>query len=156
MKPLKRTLPRPPRAQAGATMIEVLVAILIFSFGMLGLAGLQVKTMTYTQSSLMRSQATALTDDLLDRMRADRLKARKTEATADSWNTQFAVHADAITGNSDLSDWKKELESLLSEGEAEITVATGGDVTVVIRWTDARTEKEDADKTQSFTTVTRL
>jgi type IV pilus assembly protein PilV len=155
MKPLNPTAPR-RHAQAGATMIEVLVAILIFSFGMLGLAGLQVKTMAYTQSSLMRSQATALADDVLDRMRADRTNARKTDESTGAWNTKLIAHAAAITNNADLQDWKTELEALLPEGEASITVTSTRDVTVVIEWTDSRTEKDDADKKQTFTTVTRL
>jgi type IV pilus assembly protein PilV len=156
MKSLKSTAPRRRPAQAGATMIEVLVAILIFSFGMLGLAGLQVKTMAYTQSSLMRSQATALADDVLDRMRADRENARKTDTSAGAWNTQKVLHADAITTNADLKDWKLELEALLPEGEASISVAGNGDVKVEIDWTDSRNEKQDDDKKQTFTTVTRL
>ena len=64
-----------PLRQRGASMIELLVALVIFAFGMLGLAGLQTRTMEFSQSSLYRSQATALTDDVLDRMRADRANA---------------------------------------------------------------------------------
>ncbi|MDH5541144.1 MAG: type IV pilus modification protein PilV, partial [Rhizobacter sp.] len=71
-QPTRQAFPQARRAQRGASMIELLVSILIFAFGMLGLVGLQNRTLGYGQISLYRSQATALTDDILDRMRTDR------------------------------------------------------------------------------------
>ena len=46
--------------QSGATLIEVLVAILIFSFGLLGLIGLQSRAMQFSGSSEDRNRAAAL------------------------------------------------------------------------------------------------
>lgn len=124
-------------------MIEVLVTILIFSFGMLGLAGLQLRTMAYSQGSLFRSQATALTDDVLDRMRASR-------GTASAWATDFDS---AGTAGSDLADWKTEVAGLLPDGKAAISLSATK-VTVTLRWRDAP-DKSDSDLTE-FTTVTVL
>jgi type IV pilus assembly protein PilV len=136
--------------QSGASMIELLVSLLIFSFGMLGLAGLQVRSLSMSQSSLYRSQATALTDDILDRMRAD-----KDNALLGRWNTTLTDTASSIAttplAKSDTKDWKESVEALLPGGKASVTMASGT-VTVTLQWDDTR-GREDA---QSWTTVSRL
>ena len=125
-------------------MIELLVSLLIFTFGMLGLAGLQTRTLVFNQASLMRTQATALTDDILDRMRADRINA-----LAGRWDSALTSGASSITGTAlyqaDLKDWKQQVESLLPAGsQASISTVTTagaadfGTVTVVIQWDDSR------------------
>ncbi len=57
--------------QGGVTLIEVLVAIVLLSIGLMGLAGLQLRGMQVNQGSISRSQATIMLEDLADRMRAD-------------------------------------------------------------------------------------
>ncbi|WP_457330435.1 type IV pilus modification protein PilV [Rhizobacter sp. P5_C2] len=141
------------RRQTGVSMIELLVAFVIFSFGMLGLAGLQSRTLAYNQSSLFRSQATALADDILDRMRVDR-----DNALALRWNTELASTSSTITPltfiyQTDLKDWKGQIEALLPDGKGRITVAADRSVTIEIEWLDNRTA--DSPR-QSFTTVSRL
>lgn len=115
-------------------MIELLVSLLIFAFGMLGLVGLQNRTLGYGQVSLYRSQATALTDDILDRMRADRGNAK-----AGNWNTVLGDAAASISGTSiaqtDLKDWKGQVESLLPSGQAAVQV-NAGVVTIDIQWNE--------------------
>ncbi len=58
--------------QHGTTLIEILVAIVVLSIGLLGLAGLQLKGIQVNQGSSYRSQAAFLAEDIADRMRADR------------------------------------------------------------------------------------
>ena len=57
----------------GFTLIEVLIAMLVLAIGLLGLAGLQVRSLNNTQSAYYRSLATELAYDLADRMRANNL-----------------------------------------------------------------------------------
>jgi len=125
---------RPQRGQRGASMIELLVSILIFAFGMLGLVGLQTTTMTNSQESLFRSQATALTDDILDRMRADRANAK-----AGNWDTLLTEASADISGATiakvDLKDWKAQVENLLPAGQASVAVLAGV-VTVTVNWSE--------------------
>jgi type IV pilus assembly protein PilV len=141
------------RRQAGVTMIELLVSILIFAFGMLGLVGLQNKTLGYGQVSLLRSQATALSDDILDRMRTDRTNA-KTQA----WATELDEASADITGSTiaqtDLKDWKAAVEQLLPSGKAQIIIDTDH-VTVIIQWQERSDSNGNAVTTQ-FTTVSAL
>lgn len=63
-------------AQRGATLIEILVAVLILSFGLLGMAALQTRALQGNQSSLNRSQAVMLNNSMLDAMRIDRESAK--------------------------------------------------------------------------------
>lgn len=64
--------PRTIRNDSGFTLIEVLIAIVIFSFAMLGLAGLQLNSVKYNQSSGFRSIAAQRAYEIADRMRANR------------------------------------------------------------------------------------
>ena len=57
--------------QRGVTLVEVLVAVVVLSIGLLGLAQLQMTTLRQTQSALLRSHATLLGYDITDRMRAN-------------------------------------------------------------------------------------
>lgn len=64
---------RPPtrHRSAGFTLLEVLIAIVIFSIGLLGIAGLQVAGMRFTHGSQLRAVATMQAENLVDRMRAN-------------------------------------------------------------------------------------
>ena len=59
--------------QQGISLIEVLVAVLIFSVGLIGLAGLMVMAMRANQAAYQRTQVTFLADGMADRMRANAL-----------------------------------------------------------------------------------
>src|SRR6266404_3862053 len=61
--------------QRGMTLIEILVAIVVLSVGLLGLAGLQLKGLQVNQGSIYRWQAAMLAEDIADRIRADRAGA---------------------------------------------------------------------------------
>lgn len=139
--------------QRGASMIELLVALVIFAFGTLGLAGLQTQALAFSQGSLYRSQATALTDDILDRMRTDR-----TNAKGGAWNTPLnetsaSISSPATIARADVKDWKEQVEALLPSGQASVNVAAGV-VTVTIQWDDSRGERATA--VQTFTTESQI
>lgn len=55
----------------GFTILEVLIALVIFSIGLLGLASMQVLGLKLTTDSMHRSIATLLANDMIDRMRAN-------------------------------------------------------------------------------------
>lgn len=59
------------RAQEGMTLIEVLVALLILSVGLLGAAAIQLNALKYTDSSRLTSQASFIAYDMMDRIRAN-------------------------------------------------------------------------------------
>lgn len=58
--------------QNGFTLIEVMVAVLIFSVGLMGMAGLMVVSVKTNQSAYLRTQASFLAQAMADRMRANK------------------------------------------------------------------------------------
>ncbi|MDV6344629.1 type IV pilus modification protein PilV [Nitrosomonas sp. Is37] len=120
--------------QKGVTMIEVLVAIVVLSIGLLGLAGLQSVGLTHNQSASFRSTATMMTYSILDSMRANR-----TAAINGSYN--IAIGASIPSGSTipeqDLNNWLNELALRLPAGTGAINVA-GNVITVTIQWDDSR------------------
>lgn len=70
MIPPKPFSANPPRT-SGFSLIEVLIALVVFSIGLLGVAGLQMSGLRANNSSALRSQATYLAYDMADRMRAN-------------------------------------------------------------------------------------
>ena len=80
-------------SQAGSSLLEVLVAVVVLSIGLLGLAGLQMTSIKSSHSAYMRSQATLLAYDLADRARATRVLTQagrlddgSTDDERESWN----------------------------------------------------------------------
>ncbi len=57
--------------QSGTTLMEVLVSLLILSFGMLGMAGVQGVSLRGNQAAYYRTMATTLSVDVVERMRAN-------------------------------------------------------------------------------------
>ena len=64
--------PQPRQWQVGLSLLEVLVATLVLSAGLLGLASLQIAGMKTTHNSYQMQQATWLVHDLLERMRGNK------------------------------------------------------------------------------------
>lgn len=60
-----------PPGEAGATMIEVLVSILLVSVGLLGIAGLSGATFGYNKVSQLRLTGISLVNDYADRARSN-------------------------------------------------------------------------------------
>lgn len=67
----RRRRPSSLRAVSGMTLIEVLIAIVIFAIGLLGIASLQVSGLRYTKASQSRATAAMQAENIIDRMRAN-------------------------------------------------------------------------------------
>jgi len=67
----KHTHTRVRAASSGFTLLEVLIAIVVVAFGLLGLAGLQLFALKNNQSASARVAATSLASDMIDRMKAN-------------------------------------------------------------------------------------
>ncbi|HEU4652363.1 MAG TPA: type IV pilus modification protein PilV [Steroidobacteraceae bacterium] len=129
---------RAPGRQLGVTLIEVLVTVVVISVGLLGVAALQVVSIRDNYSAYLRSQATALADDIIDRIRANRDNASAYQVTLTgtaSGTTRAAL---------DVTDWKSLLSTAFPKVNASTTangsitvtpIGTGRfSVRVVIQW----------------------
>lgn len=59
------------RSERGVGLIEVLIALLVFTMGVLGMASMQVRAKRTSYDALQRSLATSLTRDIIERMRSN-------------------------------------------------------------------------------------
>jgi type IV pilus assembly protein PilV len=124
--------------QNGSSLIEVLVTMIIVSLGLLGQAGLIGLSSKANNSAFMRSQATLLAYDILERLRLNRALA-----VAGNFNINFATSgvdpSDSVPSgtaiqNVELRDWKTNIEQALSSGDGQVSVDGIGNVTINIRW----------------------
>ncbi len=101
-------------------MIEVLVTMVIIAFGLLGMAGLQMRMQTSEMEAYQRSQALLLLNDMANRLAANRNNAGSYVTGAAALGTGMACPtATATTVERDLKQWCEALK-----GAAEIS-ATG-------------------------------
>lgn len=71
--------------QKGFTLLEVLIAILILSFGMLGLIGMQAFAMQANREARTQGLATNYARELAEMMRGNNQIATKTDSTANPY-----------------------------------------------------------------------
>ena len=81
------------RGQLGTSMLEVLIAIVIVVVGLLGLAGLQTRITLSEMESFQRAQAIVITQDMVDRINANRRRGAD-YATTTPLGTGVALVAD--------------------------------------------------------------
>lgn len=83
------------RPAAGMTLIEVLVALLIFSFGVLGLVGLQGRALQYSTSAQDSNRAALLANEIAFQMlNANTVDPANSAAAASAYSAWQARVAD--------------------------------------------------------------
>lgn len=139
-----------PRSQRGVSLIEVMVAVLIFSLGMVGLALLQMRGAQFTRESGSRSVAIGLARSLADAMRANPAGALpkggtsaylydgKTTYVAADCNTADLSSAAAVAKR-DLACWRLAIDRSLPAvpGGTPATVtrdASLGTLVITVSW----------------------
>jgi type IV pilus assembly protein PilV len=145
--------------QGGSGLIEVIVALVVLAVGLLGITAMQTKALSISNNSYLYSQAVFLAEDILERMRANRLALA-------SYQTGFgdpvpaavdctsADCAPADIAGADLSEWKQQVVALLPSGESEIIVTgvLANEIAVIVRFDD----EHDTSDLQSYLVRTRI
>jgi type IV pilus assembly protein PilV len=120
-------MPTVTRPHQGFTLIEVLIAIVIFSIGLLGIAGLQIAGMRFTHGSQLRSIATLQAESMADLMRANEFGVRKGYYNAFAgMPTTFPTDCSAVVCNAqeratyDLVIWNKTTAGQPQQSNEEV------------------------------------
>jgi type IV pilus assembly protein PilV len=139
------------KSAAGFTLVEVLVALVVLSIGLLGIASLQVSSLRWNHGASKRSQATLLAYDILDRMRANPVAAR---------GGQYSGGTTPLTvATNDLAQWRSNITATLGAGATGTVVKPPGAGTtpmfdITVTWTDS--PDNPSDPTLAFTLRSQL
>lgn len=145
----------------GFTLIEVLVALIVTSVGLLGLAALETATVRFNQNAYLRSQATNLAYDLADRMRANREAALAGNYDSAYAGTPPACNAAVGAGTvaaKDLAGWRIALTCALPSGNGRIQ-RNNRTMTISVRWNESRgtsVAEDGSNSDEEFQMVTTL
>lgn len=111
-------LPPSQKRQQGILLLEVLISVLIFSFALLGLVGLQARAIQFSVDAEDRNRAALLANEMISAM----------------WLKQASGSSDLSV---ELAAWKEKVasptEGGLTDGKASI-VHSGGITTITIDW----------------------
>ncbi len=119
--------------QKGILLIEVLLSILIFSFGILGLVGLQAVSIQNSANAEARNTASALANDIVSQM-----WVRQTSATSDAGLS------------ADIASWKTRVSSsTLPNASGDVSVSNNL-ATITITW--KAPSKKSTDNSNRYVT----
>ncbi len=140
MRSNKNTFTSSKRVQ-GFTLVEVLIALVIMSVGMLGIAGLYVHSMQAGRTSMFRHHAVTLAGDVADRIRANP-RAIGTYALGPVDNSCVDGGLDCTRdemAQNDIFVWNQQAQDTLPAGQV-IIVFNGGVVPptyqITIQWNE--------------------
>ncbi|NOX26783.1 MAG: type IV pilus modification protein PilV [Gammaproteobacteria bacterium] len=146
---------------SGFTLLEVLIALLVLSVGLLGLASLQTRGLATGHNAYLRSQAVLLARDMAERIRTNANYVLATEETDQTIYTvdynQTPTDTDCSSNSCspaqlaqyDIDQWLTSLTNTLPTGDGQIT-KTGIAYVITVRWDSERTGNIEDLKSYSF------
>lgn len=164
---LARTKGNLVHKQTGSSMLEVLVAILLVSVGLLGVAGLSGATFSYNKVSQMRLTGLALVNDYADRARinvygydrgnydiakADDFASTPVTVSDSNLDLDPAVSANASAiadalAAADIDQFLRSVRNRLPQGDAVVIstpTAAARNLDVWLMWKESQTAAGDA------------
>jgi type IV pilus assembly protein PilV len=122
------------KKQQGFTLIEAMIAVVVFSFGLLGVAGIMTVAVKNNHNGYMRSQAAFLSTSMLDMMRRNQIPL-----WSNGYNGTYSGSSDisdlCITNSScnpsdlvtrDVNQWSNMITQVLPNSSGTIACATSG------------------------------
>jgi type IV pilus assembly protein PilV len=143
MKTMKTVSKR--RYQAGFSLVEVLIALVIMSVGMLGIAGLYVQSMQAGRTSMFRHHAVTLAGDVADRIRANPRAGAAYNHAANATGTDNSCVTGGVDCNSadmaanDILLWQAQADDTLPTGDVAVAVNVGLNpptYQITVSWTE--------------------
>jgi type IV pilus assembly protein PilV len=138
MKAHKTLSPSARRGAAGFVLLEALVGILIFAFGVLGLVGLQASMTKAQTAAKFRGDASYLASEVMGSMWADIPNLANYDTAANC-----ATHARCKA-------WTDKVAVVLPGGTAVILIKPAGVVEITITWSAPN------EGTHTFVTATSI
>lgn len=150
IKPVRR------RSQRGLSLVEVLVSMLVLGLGMVGLAALQARTVSYQLGAGQRAQLAGLLSDYAERVRSNLPQAPGQVANSPYLNDGTwaelstkpvtEVSSDCLASDDgctpeqvaaiDKAEWLNAVRQQLPLGSALVTDEGNGALTVTFMWVD--------------------
>ncbi|WP_422087114.1 type IV pilus modification protein PilV [Variovorax sp.] len=142
---------RKRKQQAGLSMIEAMVAILLLSFGLTALAGFQLRVLADSAGASNKNIAVQLAGDMADRIRANLVAgAASNSPYVANWSAASATAPEPLCAGTsatctaaqlaanDLWNWKRAVAAALPGGQANVqsNEAVGGLLFVHIAWNE--------------------
>jgi type IV pilus assembly protein PilV len=138
------------RLQSGFTLLEVMIALVIFSIGLLGLAGLQAGGLRSNTQAQLRTIATIQAYDMAERIRSnprgvvdgDYNALDDATPTAGDCISNTCTAAEMATY--DYYEWELNTQNVLPSGHGTVSsAAVGGGAarlfTITVMWDEERT-----------------
>lgn len=162
---------RARKSHSGVTLIEVLVAMVVMSIGMLGIAGLQAATAKFQQGSRLRGMVSPMLSDITNRVRINADQAGKNAATdadsvsayvlSDTWDAQQSatltiskdcekagVSCSTLERSSyDMISWRQKVRTNLPQGAVLLSGDRASGFQATLMWFDKNLT--DGNKSES-------
>lgn len=122
--------------------MESMIALLVISIGLLGLAALQITSMKQNNSAMHHSQAVWIGYDIADRIRANFVQfdsyagIKTTGSYSQNCASGSCTAAELVV--SDAADWATEMQNLPA-GLGVITSPNPGELLIRVMWDDEGT-----------------
>ena len=118
------------RQQQGISLLESLIAIVVMALGILGVMGVQMRTLNDTQTTVRRAQAIRLIEDLSERMKANPNALVNIDTYLTSWdnkptaskNCRTSVCSHTEWASFDRAEWKKSVNTMLPLVDASVFI----------------------------------
>lgn len=114
----------PQGKQKGVALLEALIAVLLFSIGVMALVGLQATMSRNVTQAKFRGEAAYLANQLIGQMWVDQANLGNYEISSDSCTN---------SGYANCTAWLSQVNRMLPSGSAEVSVNAGA-VGITISW----------------------
>lgn len=130
--------------QTGVSLLEVLIALVVLTIGLLGMAALQTNALKNNQSSFLRTQAVIMSYSALDAMRVD-----YDNAVNGNYNLNKTCQSPA-SGTTMASkfhhDWVQSLQDNLGAGACGAINCASADCVIQVWWAEGRATGGQAEQ----------
>lgn len=155
--------------QRGISLLESMIALVVSVLGIMGILGMQMRTLADSQTATRRAQAVRLIEDLSERMRVHpnardglmRYMPAGTTIVSDFDDTPdredcIDNHPSCELFADELATWKGSVENILRLGDASVFLAPWEDATaptqigIMVRWRENERTNDQGERDEDY------